>query len=588
MNEEKTKNNKTKTIVMVTTLLILIVSIAGISYAYFTINVTGNEETSSINVSAVTLKLLFSDGPEVNLENAHPNTVVTKTFTVTNNGTDVEYYDIKMYNVYSTIIRDELVYTLTSTNGGGTKSETIMPNNDGLILAKISIPVGVSQEYTMTITFKETGSNQNYNQRSIYRGIIQILSPYQYTNDGVKDIRLVDRIMLDNTEAYPTNTSSKYVTDPNGISYAKISDYEYNGYYTYEESVDFTSNANKSVFTEFDYRSLSGYFYISGTVEASHTYSTSDIGKYTCNTNSTSACYLDDLYKILEVDGSTVTKVLRYVAKPDKSSWNGLGLYQTNQYTEDNETTYFFRGHVINNYVSFAAKLWRIVRIAEDGTIRLVGDNTYMTNKKFNNSNVDPMYVGYMYGTSADPYANIYDSNAKIELESYYDSNLASYSSYLGDIEFCNDRSISSTSSSYICYGAYNRLRTNKSPIFTCPNEDRDLFTMSSSSKGNKKLTKSIGMMSADEMAYAGSVNNEINRDFYLKKSNVSLRTVSPSTVNLSTSNASIWYMPSSSPLFTFTNVNSGYTLRPYISLKPDTLVLGGSGTANDPYVVTQ
>ena len=48
------------------------------------------------------------------------------------------------------------------------------------------------------------------------------------------------------------------------------------------------------------------------------------------------------------------------------------GLYYTNTNTEDNKTTYYFRGAVENNYVSFAGFYWRIIRINEDGTVRLI------------------------------------------------------------------------------------------------------------------------------------------------------------------------------------------------------------------------
>ena len=80
------------------------------------------------------------------------------------------------------------------------------------------------------------------------------------------------------------------------------------------------------------------------------------------------------------------------------SDTNGKGLYYTNTNTEDNKTTYYFRGAVDNNYVSFANNTWRIVRISEDGTVRLIKQDSIGTSK-FNSSSNDAAYVGYMYGT---------------------------------------------------------------------------------------------------------------------------------------------------------------------------------------------
>ena len=58
-NNEISKSNKIKIIVI--TLLIFIVSIAGISYAYFTIRVTGNEEASSMRLTTANLSLVYTD-----------------------------------------------------------------------------------------------------------------------------------------------------------------------------------------------------------------------------------------------------------------------------------------------------------------------------------------------------------------------------------------------------------------------------------------------------------------------------------------------------------------------------------------------
>ena len=47
------------------------------------------------------------------------------------------------------------------------------------------------------------------------------------------------------------------------------------------------------------------------------------------------------------------------------------GLYKSTA-TNTGKPTYYFRGNVENNYVSFAGFTWRIVRITEDGTIRII------------------------------------------------------------------------------------------------------------------------------------------------------------------------------------------------------------------------
>ncbi len=510
---------------------------------------------------------------------------VEKTFSVKNETSSTSYYDIKMSNVYTTFVGDNLVYTLSSTNGGGTtETETIMPNNDGLIKAKISIAGNTTQTYTMTITNKNTGVHpEDYNAGATYTGKIVILTPYTYTNGNADNIELSNRIMLDNTEAPNSNTSSKYVTASSGINYANPSDYAYDGYYTYTETVSFTSDANKQVGTTFSYDTTSGMFYLTGTKTSKQTYSSDHIGQYTCNSSAT-YCTSDpqNLYKILEVNGSIVTKVERYAPKPKKDTWNGLGLYQTSTNTLNNKTTYFFRGHVVNNYVSFAGDIWRIVRINEDGSIRLIRNSGLSPTSQFNASRDDPMYVGYMFGTSSEPYANTNPPAIKTATDGYYTSSLSSLSSYLADAGFCNDRTINGTNGAKIYYGAYGRLYSNKTPQYACPNVGRDLFTTSSSSVGNKALAYPIGLITLDEVAYAGGVYNKNSKTYI--NGNANYYTITP----FQFVSYSYTYVVSTGGFVTSTSSTSKYYIRPVISLKSDVLVSGGSGSANDPYVITQ
>ena len=89
--------------------------------------------------------------------------------------------------------------------------------------------------------------------------------------------------------------------------------------------------------------------------------------------------------------------------------------------------SYYYRGNVTNNYVLFADKYWRIVRINGDGTVRVIYDGTsahangeasadrQIGTSAFNSSYNDNAYVGYMYGktgasTYADAHANTNNS----------------------------------------------------------------------------------------------------------------------------------------------------------------------------------
>ena len=177
---EISKSNKIKIIVI--TLLVFIASIAGISYAYFTIRVTGNEEASSMRLTTANLSLVYTDVQIVSGEYAQPGWTQTKTLTVYNNGNQTAYYNIIWRDLYNEVTNNELVISATCSSTSGTCpaiSETVVPTETTLahnirVKSNIEIPVGVTHTYTLTALFKETGSNQNYNQNKEFYGTLNI------------------------------------------------------------------------------------------------------------------------------------------------------------------------------------------------------------------------------------------------------------------------------------------------------------------------------------------------------------------------------------------------------------------------------
>lgn len=70
-----------------------------------------------------------------------------------------------------------------------------------------------------------------------------------------------------------------------------------------------------------------------------------------------------------------------------------------------------------------------------------IGSSTY------NENYLDNAYAGYMYGDeSAESYdsthANKHDSDVKMVLDEWYIGNLESYSDYIEDAIYCNDRKV--------------------------------------------------------------------------------------------------------------------------------------------------
>ena len=261
--------------------------------------------------------------------------------------------------------------------------------------------------------------------------------------------------------------------------------------------------------------------------------------------------------------------------------------------SDDDGITYYFSGNPTDNWVYFAGFYWRIVRINGDGTIRLIyqGVSTNTTDEgtqigvsAFNNSWDNNMYVGYMY-TDNQVHGLGTDSTIKRVLDEWYQNNLVEYKDNI-DINtgFCNDRTLYSGTgigTDATDYASSGRLIVNKAPTFECAS-DSDLFTVSGSNKGNGALDYPIGLITADEVVYAGGVHGVTNSNYYLYV-NHTYWTMTP-TYYVGGTGVYCVYSDGSGSAPTV-NVNNG--VRPVINLRADVTISSGDGTASNPFVIS-
>ena len=107
--------------------------------------------------------------------------------------------------------------------------------------------------------------------------------------------------------------------------------------------------------------------------------------------------------------------------------------------TDDDGITYYYRGAVNNNYVNFANRCWRIVRIAGDGSIKLIlDDNTTTCNSSTYTRNwTIGDEVVYGYDSNYYPDYENYSGGLKTSLTTWYNSNMKSYESKLKSESIC-------------------------------------------------------------------------------------------------------------------------------------------------------
>jgi hypothetical protein len=181
------------------------------------------------------------------------------------------------------------------------------------------------------------------------------------------------------------------------------------------------------------------------------------------------------------------------------------------------------------------------------------------------------------------------DSVAKSNIDSWYKSNLIDYTNKLEDTVWCNDRTISSYGgwdkdksnvNSWLYFSTRGRLESKK-PSLLC-NRLNDKFTVNLGT-GNGDLKYPVGLITGDEISYAGGVIWSTNASYYLYTGQYYW---SGSPSGFDTWNAAGFTLNSSGN-FSHYVVTYSRGLRPAVSLKSGTTISGGDGSSSDPYIVS-
>ena len=517
MNQEEIKKKQKR--VMIYVMIISLICVVGVSYAFFTAGMS-SETSTTVRADAGTMKITYSGGAKIDLAGIYPKDDVwaTKTITVTgNNTTDAEmYYKLTLVVDSNTFKTDdplqyELVSTNTSTNG------EIIPNISKTDITGTSIELGsgkfvkannAKHTYLLKIYYPKKATSQNANQGAAFSAHVEITS----------------------AKAPTVNTLAKTILAKNEVK-------------------------------------------------------------------------------------APITTPGAAISTADEA------LLASTE--DDNGTSYYFRGAVTNNYVEFANKCWRIVRVSGDGSVKLIlhNDNkagvanpcnsannstsaafarysgeTYTS--AFNENYDDNAYVGFKYGTPGSSkyeatHANTNKSTILKNLEAWYTNNLKTYESVIDDTVWCNDKT-NVTDTSYNPWNYSNVNGFGYAKNITYYGATQRLINTSGSAGGTgpslkcngelSKINSKVGLITADELAFAGYAYALNNTTAYLQE-NAADDWWSLSPGDFNGSHAVVWDVNGSNGRFGSDTVEDTYGLRPSISLKSTTNVTG-NGTSDKPYKV--
>ena len=633
--EDKISRDKNK-IKVFSSLLIIVLLVMGVSFAIFQnfARQSGTNNLGATNCFSVTFEgvnnaiNLVNDYPIPDSEGLERDPY---TFKVTNNCNQYLSLSIGVETLSTSEIPSNLIKGVIVNNGGIPTSASILSSgktmeaqNGGTAYELLTDGLGAkaSKTYDLRLWFdesmtKEQGASKKYQGKVIVGASAEVEPPPKGWNEAGSGT-LLAAIRDNNTIKTPLTTPGKEVSaytldDITYTSTASVSS-TYQAYYiTY--GTGWTANGTK--------------FNLTGTAVTSDTYANSYsslVGKYLIdfyipNTGSSTAgtmkttTNLSSVYYVVSATSSSFT--FKQITS-NKNTTEAL-LASTE---DDYGTSYYFRGAVKNNYVEFANKCWRIVRVNGDGSIKLVlhNDNTSSSSSPcaasnnstaafarysdssyisaFNSNYDDNAYIGFMYGATgasdyASTHANTNKSTILTNLETWYTNNLASYADKLADTIWCNDKSTVSgglgygTNNTY--YAAYNRLVFTKQPTLKCPNDNNggklSKFTVDDTTNGNGNLTYKIGLLTADEIAFSGSAFGYYNRSStYLQENTGAYGWWSLSPGLFGGGGASVWSL-GKGRFEGGTYVHQLPGLRPAISLKSTTNVTG-DGTSSSPYKV--
>ena len=565
---------KKQTILVVASLLVVVLSV---TLAYFTAQIVGKGK--DISVSSADLKIVFTD-TDGNIEgnDITPGWSNSKTFTVKNESNGTYKYDIIIKDLINTFKTYKyLEYKITSTDGGYNMTDySYLPKSstkeDVALAYEMSIDKGKTHTYTIEIKYV----NDEYVDQSIDMG--QSLSGTIYIREFTKPtMKLTDKLMADNPTIGTRTTFTAFTETNTGT--------------LYKATEQIGTNPVKDVYY-FAGDAKNNWVKFGKTTESSCTYNNSEVYYADLSSGtmvirrphnqeeclSSNVCTLNELKGVGVTDdictgnGGTLTG--------EKATWNGAT-------TND--------------------MYWRIIRTNADGSIKLLyagtspdSDKAYVGLSEFNTTSNDPMYVGYKYGTSGsleNNRTNDNDSTIKTYIDNWYKNNLIDYTKYLSkDAVYCNDRELASgqtySTTSSFDYAPYERIYTNKQPTYNCTNMS-DAFSVNNTSA---KLDYPIGLMSIDELSYAGGqafTTLDAPYAWYYTNANgessygsVAFWALSPGYWFGSLSY--VWDVSGSDDPGRLGNygVDDSVAVRPSVSLSSCNLISRGDGSANNPYVV--
>ena len=624
-------------------LLVTVICIIGVSFAWFRLYLSQNENNTLASRTCFNTTLT-EDTSKISLTDAFPITdedglkQTPFTFTIKNNCNSYVKVYITIDSTYrestdTSYLKDNYMKVNISQKGTTTGKSVILGsqtltdlenNKKGYIIINTGLKANEEKSYDLRI-WMDSAVTKEQGLNKAWSGKIVVVSnaseePAPAPNGWYEagNGTLLGSLRDNNEVKTPFTTPGKEVSahtldnvsnSTTETLYSDVADY----YITY--GTGWEANGTK--------------FNLTGTAVTSDTYANSYsslVGKYLPSNIYYAGSSISgtmetttNLQYVYYVVSATSNSITYKIISSNKNTTEAL-LASTE---DDYGTSYYFRGAVKNNYVQFANKCWRIVRVGGNGSVKLIlhNDNTAGTanpcdpannsasaafarysgttyKSAFNSSYNDNAYVGFKYGTPGSStyeatHANTNNSTILTNLETWYTNNLKTYADAIADTEWCNDKT-NVTDTTYDPYG-WNPNGYGYGTNVTYYGATQRLVSKSNSAGGTgpslkcngelSKINSKVGLITADELALAGYAYGKGNTTTYLQENATDTYWWSLSPNGFSGSRAYVWDVGGSYGGFSSNFVSNTIGVRPSISLKSTTNVTG-DGTSSSPFII--
>ena len=545
------KTRKKYIVLVIVTIVISVIALIGASYALLTMTIEGDKK---ITLTAGILKVDFTDGNYINLDNVAPMTdtqgqkTTPYTFTITNTGNINAYYHVSLEEEATNTLANSYL-KMRLTNNQGYDSGVVKVSSYGTGTFNIKSEETLEPEDTVTYTLWMWLDNDadNSAQGKEYKSKIVVTSyDREQKSLALKQILEDNELQEEKTNMFNYTASGTYIDNYDDWNELTNPEYVTNGLYSIEDE-DGTS------------------YYYRGNVNNNNVQFGEYVSDYYVYENN--ELYYQSLESCTEANGgqSSSCSQVKLASAGDK-------MY------------------------------WKIVRVNGDGSLRLIyngtsasPDNSDLAHSyavgiaPYNLEYNDPKYTGYTYDNGTDSFI-------KKEVDTWYKNTLgsSSYDSKVSSGRFCSDSSGYKTAPEYgnlggdentYLYASSDRLdQASGTTAYAKPNAPSLICPATEETYGGSYRLKA-GLITADELALAGSLpfmGGENDSYLALGTNNMPYWSMTPAVFYYG--GAIVW---NEFEDLDGGNVYSYSAARPVINVTTENGFTSGDGTVENIYVIS-